>query len=112
MVAVPLHMSEKRIGGRGCPSCGSHDTEGLARTGDQWCMSCNHRWSPCSAHCRGYEIGFPKSGPLITGCRQCGVPDEIAVWWPEAHRAVSLKLAEIRPKLEPVVAAAVAQVAP
>lgn len=94
---------EKRIGGRGCPSCGSHDTEGLARTGAQWCMGCNHRWVPCSAHCRGYEISFPRSGPTIKGCQKCGVPDKIAMWWPEVYRALALKLAALKPKLEPVV---------
>jgi hypothetical protein len=94
---------EKRIGGRGCPACGSHDTEGLARTGAQWCMSCNHRWLPCSAHCRGYELHFSKTGPEIRGCKSCGVPDKIATWWPEAYRALSLKLATVKPKLEPVV---------
>lgn len=93
---------EKRIGGRGCPSCGSHDTEGLARTGAQWCTRCDHRWVPCSAHCRGYEISFPKTGPTIRGCVRCGVPDRIVVFWPEAYRAVSLELAKRYDKLEPV----------
>jgi hypothetical protein len=31
------------------------------------------------------------------------VPDKIAMWWPEAYRALSLKLAEVKPKLEPVI---------
>jgi hypothetical protein len=32
------------------------------------------------------------------------VPNEIAMWWPEAYRALALKLAVVKPKLEPVIA--------
>ena len=93
---------EKRIGGRGCPSCGSHDTEGLSRTGAQWCQTCNHRWTPCSAHCRGYRLNFDGDIPTIDGCKDCGVPNKIARWWPESYRAMSLKLAELRSKMDAV----------
>ena len=80
--------SRGRIGGRGCPSCGGHDTEGLVNRGAQWCNSCSHRWAPCKPHCRGYEADIAGDVPKIRGCKDCGVPDKLAIWWPEAWRAV------------------------
>lgn len=95
-----------RMGGRGCPSCGSHDTEGIGKGGAQWCLSCHHRWVPCQSYCRGYRVEVPgpredrTHGPKVRGCPECGVPDKIARWWPEAWRAVASELAKL--KLEPV----------
>lgn len=82
-----------RIGGRGCPTCGSHDTEGFGRGGAQWCHSCDHRWTPCTPGCRGYRLDLRvRSGPEITGCPECGVPDKVARRWPEAWRAMANRL--------------------
>lgn len=89
-----------KIGGRGCPSCGSHDTECGAHGGVQWCVSCRHRWVPCRPRCKGYSVEIGDKGPNILGCRDCGVPDKIARWWPEAYRAAAALLADR--KLEPV----------
>jgi hypothetical protein len=83
----------KRIGGRGCPACGSHDTEGLGRSGAQWCNTCAHRWLPCSPGCRGYRLYFDdEKVPYIAGCEDCGVPDKVARQWPEAWRAMAHRL--------------------
>jgi hypothetical protein len=84
-----------RMGGRGCPSCGSHDTEGLGKGGAQWCLTCNHRWAPCTPGCRGYRLDIRASdGPVIIGCKDCGVPDRFARVWPEAWRAMANRLSE------------------
>lgn len=81
------------MGGRGCPRCGSHDTERVSRGGVQWCHSCDARWFPCRPGCRGYDIKIePGSDPRIEGCTGCGVPDSIARQWPEAWRAVAYRL--------------------
>ncbi len=86
----------KRIGGRGCPSCGSHNTSGLGKGQAQWCDTCNFRWVPCSPGCRGYDCLIPSVNedfePQILGCEGCGVPNEIARKWPEAWRAVAKRL--------------------
>jgi len=82
-----------RIGGRGCPSCGSHDTEGVSRAGIQVCISCAHRWFPCSPGCRGYRLEPDADPPRIIGCPDCGVPDRIAWQWPEAWRGMMYRLA-------------------
>ena len=90
-----------RVGGRGCPSCGSHNTEGLGRGAVQWCHTCDHRWQPCSPGCKGYEFELDlPDGPQIIGCVKCGVPDRIARQWPEAYRAIA-KLLDGR-KLEAI----------
>lgn len=87
------HRPGTRIGGRGCPQCGSHDTEGLGRGGVQWCHSCDHRWFPCSPGCRGYRLEVdPNADPRIIGCPGCGVPDGIARLWPESWRAMAYRL--------------------
>lgn len=78
-------------GGRGCPNCGSHNTENLGRGAYQWCHDCNHRWVPCAPGCRGYRLDMQE--PKIIGCPDCGVPDNVARFWPEAWRAVANKLA-------------------
>ena len=79
----------KRIGGKGCPSCGSHDTDFLRASGTQWCSACDHKWTPCGTpYCKGFEVDVSGEFPTIRGCRSCGVPDRIARWWPEAYRAV------------------------
>ncbi len=93
-------IKRRRIGARGCPACGSHDTAGLSGRGAQWCSSCGHRWAPCRPHCRGYVLDTSSEVPAIRGCRDCGVSDRIARWWPEAYRAMSLELANA--KMEPV----------
>ena len=91
-----------KIGSKGCPSCGSHDTDHLRVAGAQWCNTCGHRWVPCdTAFCRGYEIDITGEFPEIRGCKGCGVPTRIARWWPEAHRAVYRALLE-RDKLEAI----------
>lgn len=83
----------KRKGGRGCPKCGSHDTESFSRGGSvNWCNSCDHRWKPCKAGCRGYRLDEDSPEPLIFGCPDCGVPDLIARRWPEAWRAMAGRL--------------------
>ena len=85
-----------RKGGRGCPSCGSHDTEGLER-GIHWCMTCNHRWMPCTPGCRGYRLDMhAPEGPIVIGCAECGVPNKTARFWPEAHRALANRLTSKR----------------
>lgn len=82
-----------RIGGRGCPTCGSHDTEGIGKGGVQWCHACNHRWQPCAPGCRGYRLDIRATdGPAIIGCSECGVPDTTARRWPEAWRAMAHRL--------------------
>jgi hypothetical protein len=92
-----------RIGGRGCVACGSHNTEGHGKAGSQWCNTCGHKWLPCQPGCRGYHLDIrDKRGPIIKGCPECGVPDHIALWWPEAWRAMSLRLGEVRDKLDAV----------
>lgn len=98
-----MAKKNQRIGGRGCPSCGSHDTEGLTNSGAQWCMTCNHRWVPCARHCRGYSIEYDHpDGPKIRGCKECGVPDKIARWWPEAYRMIGVELGKHKDKLKSV----------
>jgi hypothetical protein len=84
-----------RIGGRGCPSCGGHITDSMAGHGQHvsWCAWCGHRWVPCVPGCRGYRLDVHATdGPVITGCRECGVPDVIARRWPEAWRAMANRL--------------------
>lgn len=85
----------KKLGGRGCGACGSHDTENMGRAGTaSWCNTCGHKWIPCRPGCRGYEFDMTaKSGPVVIGCAGCGVPDRIARNWPEAHRALANRLA-------------------
>jgi hypothetical protein len=79
----------KKIGSKGCPACGSHNTESINYGGAQWCNACGYRWAPCDTpHCRGYEIDLGGDVPVIRGCKGCGVPDRIARWWPEAYRAI------------------------
>lgn len=82
-----------RIGGRGCPRCGSHDTESLARRGVWACLTCGGHWTPCSTACRGWlcDIHAPE-GPAIVGCAECGVPDRVARTWPEAWRDLAKHL--------------------
>ncbi len=88
---------KKRLGGRGCPKCGSHHTDSL-RTRDgtvaaQFCYKCEYRWLPCTKGCRGYRLDMrAKGGPAIIGCRGCEVPDEVARQWPEAYRAMAKAL--------------------
>lgn len=88
----------KRIGGRGCPRCGSHDTAGMrlrdGTLGAQWCYTCEQRWLPCKlAYCRGYKLDLDaKTGPVIYGCHECGVPDAVARRWPEPYRAMAKAL--------------------
>jgi len=91
-----------RIGGRGCPGCGSHDTDGFPKTGVAFCHTCSHRWQVCRPGCRGYALNVEaKGGPAIEGCGDCGVPDRIARLWPEAWRAMAKRLDAA--KLEAVV---------
>lgn len=84
----------KRIGGRGCPSCGGHNTDSL-RTRDgsiaaQFCYNCEFKWLPCSPGCRGYSLEMDTpAGPMIRGCVGCKVPDTVARTWPEAYRAMA-----------------------
>src|SRR5262245_21365619 len=91
-----------RLGGRGCPRCGRHDTEGVPKHGVQWCLACTWRWTPCSTYCRGYrvEVGKWPEEPKIMGCVECGVPNRIARWWPEAWRAMAVSLAKF--KMDPL----------
>ena len=82
-----------RIGGRGCPNCGSHATQGLSRAGAWWCETCDHRWVPCLPNCRGWEYDMRHpDGPLVIGCVACGVPNRVARTWPEAWRELAKKL--------------------
>lgn len=83
-----------RIGSRGCPNCGGHNTEGLRGAGVvYWCRACRHRWFPCEARCRGYRVWMDApTGPTVIGCTRCGVPDRVARFWPEAYRALSREL--------------------
>jgi hypothetical protein len=58
-----------------------------------WCVTCRHRWFPCTSRCRGYKLEKAgKEGPTILGCTGCGVPDRIARTWPEAYRAMAREL--------------------
>lgn len=83
----------KRIGGKGCPSCGSHNTESINYGREMQCDTCGNRWEPCDTpYCRGYEIDIGGDAPTIRGCRGCGVPDRVARWWPEAYRAIHREL--------------------
>jgi hypothetical protein len=88
-----------KIGGRGCPTCGSHDTISVGRSGLQMCITCDYRWFPCSPGCRGYDLDVG-TAPRILGCTRCGVSDAIAVRWPEAWRAMAYRLDG--KKLEPL----------
>lgn len=90
------------MGGRGCPECGSHDTEGLGRAGTAvWCNGCGYKWFPCTPGCRGYQLVLDADGgPTVEGCKECGVPSRIARHWPEAYRALANRLDGKR--LEPV----------
>lgn len=83
-----------RIGGRGCPNCGSHLTNSLGAGGAQWCDACDYRWVAHSPSCRGYvvDVGTPQTEPQILGCPLCGVPDRFARRWPEAYRAMARAL--------------------
>ena len=91
---MPAGGKSGRIGSRGCPNCGSHNTEGLR--GERvvyWCRTCRHRWFPCEPRCRGYKTRLDaKDGPMVVGCAGCGVPDRIARGWPEAYRALAREL--------------------
>lgn len=89
---MPKQAVRKRIGGRGCPGCGSHDTENVSRDGMTWCNTCQHRWVPCVPGCRGYGLDLESTPPEIRGCVKCGVPDAIARCWPEAWRLMALRL--------------------
>jgi hypothetical protein len=101
-VKTPLisRTPKTRIGGRGYPLCGSHDTERFHNAGAQWCNCCNHKWVPCQPHCRGYSVDLDYGPPFIRGCDDCGVPDRIAQRWPEGYRSVSFALAG--KKLDPI----------
>jgi hypothetical protein len=91
-----------RIGGRGCPGCGSHNTQGLTRAGAQWCNTCNHKWVPCTTTCRGWVLDLRHpDGPTVFGCERCGVPTRVARTWPEVWRDLAYKL-DGR-KLEPTI---------
>lgn len=95
-----------RIGGSGCPKCGGHNTERGPHAGKglgyiRWCNTCAHRWQPCEPGCRGYKLFVPgaagfssKRGdvPAIRGCPDCGVPDKVAAYWPEAYRAMAVAM--------------------
>jgi hypothetical protein len=82
-----------RFGGRGCPNCGSHETEGLARRGAWWCESCDHRWVPCTTTCRGWLLDLrAPDGPTVIGCAACGVPTRVARSWPETWRELARQL--------------------
>lgn len=82
---------------RGCPSCGSHNTWGLGRSGVQQCDDCRYRWKPCTdQYCRGYRI-YLEPLPTFIGCAQCdedngGVRTSIVAEWPETWRAVARAL--------------------
>ncbi len=94
--------TKKRVGGRGCPTCGSHDTEGPGRGALSWCNTCTHSWVPCTPGCRGYFVVVEDhTTPEILGCPRCGVPNDIARRWPEAWRQVAARLDS--KKLEAVV---------
>jgi hypothetical protein len=82
-----------RIGGRGCPRCGSHDSKSTKHTASR-CNACGHEWTPCVPGCRGYRLDVPEAPgkPRILGCSACGVPDHIAGRWPEAWRAMAHRL--------------------
>jgi hypothetical protein len=95
---------------RGCPRCGSHNTDALrvrsGKLGAMWCRTCENRWLPCETpYCKGFAIEMhgPDGYPLINGCRGCGVPDHIARRWPEAYRAVYRMLLEDTDKLAAVI---------
>jgi hypothetical protein len=98
-------MASGRIGGRGCPRCGSHDTLGLGKTGAQICNRCDYRWLPCGdQYCRGYRVTIDPE-PTVMGCPDCdaehgGVPLTVVRWWPEAWRALARSLNDN--KLEPI----------
>lgn len=98
---MPVESGTK-MGGRGCPNCGGHNTEGVGRTSDgkpgvKWCITCRHRWHPCEASCRGYRLNMKgKEGPMIIGCPKCGVPDRFARSWPEAYRAMANELQKLK----------------
>lgn len=83
--------TKKRRGSRGCPNCGSHNTEGAKAQGIYWCVTCRHRWEPCTPFCRGYKL-IMSPAPHIQGCQLCGVPDRVAAYWPEAYRAMAMEL--------------------
>lgn len=84
---------------RGCPSCGSHATWGLGKSGMQQCDECRYRWQPCDDQfCRGYKV-FTEPSPGFVGCSDCdkdrgGVRADIVQWWPEVWRAIARKLDE------------------
>lgn len=88
---------------RGCPRCGSHDTSGIStRGGAQWCNFCDLKWLPCAAHCRGYVVDVTGPYPEVRGCKECGVPDRIARWWPEAYKALNAAMLKDLDKMAPV----------
>jgi hypothetical protein len=90
-----------RIGGRGCPQCGSHNTQGFTRGGAQWCFSCNNKWVPCQRTCRGWRLDMHHpDGPSVIGCVDCGVPHRIARTWPEAHNALARQLLDTVDKMD------------
>lgn len=87
---------------RGCPSCGSHTTWGLGRSGMQQCDDCSYRWQPCGdQYCRGYRV-YLEPTPGFIGCDECdakhgGVKTAVVMGWPEAWRAVARKLETTTP---------------
>ncbi len=88
-----------RIGSRGCPNCGGHNTEGLRGDGRSvyWCRTCRHRWFPCRPHCRGYALALDApTGPEVRGCDECGVPTVVARGWPEAYRSLANELGRLK----------------
>lgn len=99
---MPVEKGTK-MGGRGCPRCGGHNTEGVGRATDgkpgvKWCLTCKHRWFPCTTTCRGYKLEMkgPDKAPAIMGCELCGVPDRVARYWPEAYRAMAMELQKLK----------------
>jgi hypothetical protein len=93
-----------KIGGRGCPRCGSHNTDGFQRSGVQRCGTCEFKWTPCERTCRGWKLSMRDvEGPCVIGCRNCGVPNRVARTWPEAYNALARELLSSGDKMEATV---------
>lgn len=90
-----------RIGGKGCPACGSHKTNPVLKGREIICRTCGHDWEPCSLECRGYAFDLrDPEGPCVIGCKECGTPDAIARTWPEAHIALGKEVFKNVDKLD------------